>query len=104
MPESSTEVILDQVQQLSHQLARTDREEHRRLVKLRHANRLTQDDIAYILGCPVKKIRKFERYDSDPRQSLTRRYEVAVTLGRAYLDALAAGEKVTVPSPTPEGS
>lgn len=48
------------------------------LVRIRKAKGLTVADIAGFLDMTEKKVRKFEHYDSDPRQSTIRMYAHAI--------------------------
>ncbi|WP_260852763.1 helix-turn-helix domain-containing protein [Curtobacterium pusillum] len=59
-------------------LASQDRRLKSRLIELRRASNLTQNDVAELIGVTQQAVQKFERYDSDPKASTLRRYANAV--------------------------
>lgn len=71
-------IEIQNVREMSKILARMDREYIADLVASRRERGLTQADVAATMGVKKGWVRKFESYDSDPRMSEVRQYEVAV--------------------------
>jgi predicted transcriptional regulator len=71
--------MAESIRRMSARFAAYDRERKSRLIYKRRDAGLTQADVARIMGVRKRWVEKFERYDSDPRLSEVRRYEVAVT-------------------------
>lgn len=59
-------------------LAREDRHMRSELVRLRRNAKLTQKNVAEMLGVTPQAVAKLERYDADPKLSTLRRYANAV--------------------------
>ncbi len=59
-------------------LAGADLELKAALIVARRSRGLTQAQIGHLMGVSQQAVNKFERYDSDPRQSTIRRYANAV--------------------------
>lgn len=60
------------------ELALSDYRLLRDLIKVRKDRRLSQDDLAVILGISQPSVAAFERVDADPKLSTIRRYALAV--------------------------
>lgn len=69
----------ESVREMSFRLARWDRNRMSQLVARRRKRGMTQADVAKRLGVTKRWVRKFERYDSDPRASEIRMYTIAIT-------------------------
>lgn len=67
------------VREMSHRLARQDRDYMTALIARRRLNGLTQADVALRMGVSIQWVYEFEKYDHDPRVSELRHYETAVS-------------------------
>lgn len=81
-------------------LAREDRLMRSELVRIRRQNKLTQKDVADLLGVSHQAVQKLERYDADPKLSTLRRYANAVGAIVEHSVTVDVGQSAAMAAPS----